>query len=373
MGKKHTVYIVGFNDDLSQKIEGVKYITLGSSAEPLKLCWTTFFLSLQFFFKTGSFSEILKTIRQILNYRAEKLKRSNFNKAVSLINPDIVHIQWPSLLNICTDILKNPSIKIILSQRGYQSNVRPFVDSKNFNKLVNLYPQVDGFHSVSKAISQQGDKIFKKDNKIDKVVYTGLDLKKIKFRESVHKSNIVNLVSIGRPHWIKGYKYAIETIKILRDRGINISYTIVGAENNEELLFLINEYHLNSIVKLIPKVSHNKVIEYINNADALLLSSIEEGIANVVVESMAMGTPVISTDCGGMAELVINNENGWLVPNRNPKAMADAIEEFINTDSNKLKDIVLEARKKIEQQHTEIQMIKGMESLYYKVLNSNFI
>ena len=55
------------------------------------------------------------------------------------------------------------------------------------------------------------------------------------------------------------------------------------------------------------------VKELIKNADILLLSSVEEGIANVVLEAMALGTLVVSTECGGMNEVIKNNENGFLV------------------------------------------------------------
>ncbi|MEQ9210457.1 MAG: glycosyltransferase family 4 protein, partial [Pseudomonadales bacterium] len=60
----------------------------------------------------------------------------------------------------------------------------------------------------------------------------------------------------------------------------------------------------------------------------LVLPSVEEGIANVVLEAMSVGLPVISTDCGGMREVIDSGANGFLVPIRNPKAMADAIEVF---------------------------------------------
>ena len=58
---------------------------------------------------------------------------------------------------------------------------------------------------------------------------------------------------------------------------------------------------------------------------------------------MAMGLPVISTDCGGMAEVVKHMETGWLVPMRDAKAIEAAIIDFYNTPENKLKSMVSEA------------------------------
>ena len=59
--------------------------------------------------------------------------------------------------------------------------------------------------------------------------------------------------------------------------------------------------------------------------DVLLLPSLNEGIANVVLEAMAIGVPVISTDCGGMSEVVILDTTGWLLPVRDSKAIAKGL------------------------------------------------
>jgi colanic acid/amylovoran biosynthesis glycosyltransferase len=106
-------------------------------------------------------------------------------------------------------------------------------------------------------------------------------------------------------------------------------------------------------------------------AALLLMPSLDEGIPNVVVEAMAIGLPVISTDCGGVPELITNDKEGWLVPIRNPQALAGAIEYFLGLSLNKVEEVRLAARKKVEEQHNEEQMVKGMEDLYYEVLSLN--
>ena len=106
-------------------------------------------------------------------------------------------------------------------------------------------------------------------------------------------------------------------------------------------------------------------------ASLLLMPSLEEGIPNVVVEAMAIGLPIISTDCGGVPELITKDKEGWLVPTRNPQALAGAIEDFLGLSVNKIEEVRLAARKKVEQQHSEEQMVKGMEELYYEVVSLN--
>jgi len=56
-----------------------------------------------------------------------------------------------------------------------------------------------------------------------------------------------------------------------------------------------------------------------------LLSSLSEGISNAALEAMACGLPVVTTDCGGMREAVTDGIEGFVVPVRDPEAMAEAL------------------------------------------------
>jgi len=111
-----------------------------------------------------------------------------------------------------------------------------------------------------------------------------------------------------------------------------------------------------------------EVFEKVYHADVMLLPSIEEGIANVAVEAMALGCPVISTNCGGMEELITHNKEGWIVPIRDSEALTMQIIKFMNLDAEQIKNITIKARQKVEQQHNEEKMIKDMMNLYATVL-----
>ncbi len=369
LSKNHKVFILGFNNEVANKIPAVKYIDLGSSANVFNLLLQSNWMATRLLFKTGDFKRFFKTLKTILTINKKQLQQDNFNTALQLIKPDIIHVQWQSLVSWCEDALLQQDFKFVISQRGYQSNVRPFVDAKNVDYLQEWYVKFAGFHSVSKAISIQGDKIFNSPDKLDRVVYSGFDFKQLSFLKNYSKSTPLQLLSVGRPHWVKGYPDALQACNILKQNNINVHYTIIGVnERNEEILYLINDLGLQENVTLLPKISQHEVYQKMQTSSVLLFPSLIEGLPNVVVEAMAKGLPVISTQCGGVEELIQHHKTGFLVPTRNPKAMAEAIIEFTNTPEEKIKEIRLAARKKVVSQHSEEAMIKGMENLYYECL-----
>lgn len=364
LANKHQVYILGFNEKLSKPIKGVSYVGLGSNQNKLRFTFTT----LARILRTGKLQLFFPTLKKMLQGNREAIQQQNLQLALNTISPDIIHLQWPSVIPWFEQVLLDKEFPVILSQRGFHNNVRPFVDKDNFEYLKKWYPEIAGFHSVSKAVAANGDKIWASPEKIDKVVYTGLPLQEVFFSETYKVSSPLKMLLIGRTHWKKGYDYALQTCKILHEKGIPLQYTIIGGADDEELQFLIADLGLQEVVILKKRMPQEEAFKLMSEASLLLMPSIEEGIPNVVVEAMALGLPVISTDCGGVSELITNGVDGWVVPLRDPNAMANAILSFIDLPLTKIEAVRIAARSKVEVQHNEEQMVKGMEELYYGVL-----
>lgn len=362
LAEKHQVYVLGFNEEIAVKLKNVNYIPLGSNQNKLRFVNT----SMGYALRSGSFSKFFSSLKNIVQGKRQELQKQNLQQAIKNIQPDIIHLQWPSTIPWFEHILQEQKIPVLLSQRGFHNNVKPFIEPKNFSYLQRFYPKIAGFHSVSKAISSNGDKIWKDLKKIDKVVYTGLDLKKMIFSNDYSVSKTLQIISVGRSHWIKGYSYALRACKILKDKGLAFHYTIIGAAGEEELQFLIADLGLEDFVSLEGRASQPQVISKMQNADLLLMPSIEEGLPNVAVEAMAIGLPVLSTNCGGVPELITHGAEGWLVPTRDPQAMSEGVESFLNLSLEEIEKVRIAARKKVEVQHSMEKMLMGMEELYYK-------
>src|SRR5690606_18310318 len=86
------------------------------------------------------------------------------------------------------------------------------------------------------------------------------------------------------------------------------------------------------VVSLTPPVGRDAVAERLAAADALILPSLSEGIANAALEAMASARPVVVTDCGGMTEAVTDGVEGRVVPVRDPDALAGATVDVLADD-----------------------------------------
>lgn len=356
----HEVFVLGYNESNTDPVKGVRYISLGDNSSNFRFVKS----SLKWGFESKNF---IKTVSHLLRGKKKELKWFNLEVVLNSIQPDLIHLQWVSNIPLFEDFLAKSTYKFVLSQRGFQTNVRPFVDMDNLLYLQKWLPFFKGFHSVSNAISIKADQIYSDDKKINQVVYTGLDMSKIPYNPEVSNHEILQIISVGRPHWVKGYDQALRAMKILKSKNINFEYNIIGAEGNEELSFLVDDLNLSECVNLFPKLPQDEVFKKVSKSSVMLMPSLEEGIANVAVEAMALGTPVISTDCGGMEELIESGREGWIIPVYDVDAMAESVSAFAKASPQEILRVKMAARKKVELQHNEDQMVDGMLKLYQKI------
>jgi colanic acid/amylovoran biosynthesis glycosyltransferase len=358
------VSVMGFNEANPHPVAGVKYRPLGSNQSKRRLLQTSWYYAWQKF----TWASFKNTLKHSLRGNRQALQQQNLAFVLENDQPDVLHVQWPSLLPWLEPYREQRQFKLVLSQRGYHINVRPFVNPENFAYLKEWYPQLDGIHSVSRAIRQVGAQIGRPHTGVEAVVYTGLALNDFTFSEKRINSETLELISVGRSHWKKDYPMALRACKLLKERGLSFHYQIIGASGDEECLYLRQAFGLEEQVSLLPRVPIEEVKSAVQAADFMLLPSIEEGLANVAVEAMALGTPVISTRCGGMQELICHEENGWLVPSRNALALANQIEQVTQLNKSTYAQVAKAARNKVEKQHQEQQMVQGMLALYQDLL-----
>jgi glycosyltransferase involved in cell wall biosynthesis len=140
------------------------------------------------------------------------------------------------------------------------------------------------------------------------------------------------ILSVGQFTEQKGFPYLIRACGLLRDKGYNFTCEIIGdGAERPKLSALIKELNLVDIVVLRGALSNADVMREYPKATIFVLACIvvedgnRDGIPNVILEAMAHGLPVISTDVSGVPEVVRDKETGWLTKSGSAQALSAAI------------------------------------------------
>jgi len=303
--------------------------------------------------------------------RSQNIK-SFFRRAGVLLpvinnKPDIFHIQWAKTVQQYPELFTLIDSKIALSLRGAHINYSPIADKPLAEAYKKYFPSINGFHAVSKAIGEEAVKYGADENKI-KVIYTSVRKELLQKNSGLYHAGILEIISVGRFHWKKGYHYALDAMKKLKDQGVKFNYTIIAqGDIPEEIIFLMNEYKLSGCVKIIQGMEYEKLIQKLQSSHILLLPSVEEGIANVVLEAMATGVPVITTDCGGMNEAVQDGVNGYVVSSREPEDIVKKINNFVNSDNEFKKNLTAKARQTVCERFSGERQVKEFSEFYNSI------
>lgn len=134
------------------------------------------------------------------------------------------------------------------------------------------------------------------------------------------------LVTISRLAPVKRIDVALEAMRLLPD---DVHFAIVGEGNDRDSLEAMAESIMPGRAHFVGRQEHNMTLKYLRAADLFVLSSATEGLAHVLLEAQIVGTPAVATSVGGNPEVVIDGENGRLVPMENPQALAEAIRDLL--------------------------------------------
>ncbi len=186
------------------------------------------------------------------------------------------------------------------------------------------------------------------------VVYNGIELNEYPFAE-FDKAKFTapfNLLYLGRLSAEKNVKLLIEAIALLSERGFNLRLKIAGAGPQEKYLKrLVEVKGLNHCIEFTGFLERTKIHELLSSADIFVLPSKTEVFPNVLLEAMAVGTPVIATKVGGVEELIRDETDGLLVNSDDVNQLTQKIEFLINHPELAC-NFAVSARKRIEQHFT---------------------
>ncbi len=185
-------------------------------------------------------------------------------------------------------------------------------------------------------------------------LYNGMHLSDFPYLAPVERAP--KIVAVGRFVEKKGFSDLLKGCRILSDRGIAYECQLIGGGELEASLNALRaELHLEAEVQLLGPQPQCEVKRRIQQASVLAAPCIEgddgnrDGLPTVLLESMALGTPCVSTAVTGIPEAIRHARTGIIVEERSPVSLANAIQELLTNAQTRIL-YASEARKLIEEE-----------------------
>ena len=186
------------------------------------------------------------------------------------------------------------------------------------------------------------------------VTRMGIEPEKFNFQPRQAFHTPLRIVSVARLTEKKGLDVAVKASAILKQRGGQFHYTIIGNGDQDEMMrdFIARE-GMEDCVSMPGFKPQDEIRRALSEADIFLLPSKTaadgdmEGIPVALMEAMAVGLPVVSTFHSGIPELIENNVSGWLVEEDDPEALADTLLK-LSQGKVDVAPVVAAARHKVE-------------------------
>jgi glycosyltransferase involved in cell wall biosynthesis len=256
------------------------------------------------------------------------------SRILKQLKPDIVHAHDPHgvamaglALSMSTQLAKPP----LVAARRVDFHLR----GSSLSRW--KYRQVDCFLCASEAIRQMliGDGV---PAARAVTVHEGIDLERVEAAPPAnlhaelwlpHHAPIVGNVAALVPH--KGQRHLIEAARLVLPQVPDARFIIAGeGELRPALERQFKEHHLEKHVLLAG--FRPDVLSLHKAFDIFVMSSVTEGLGTSLLDAMAAGKPVVATMAGGIPEVVVDGETGFLVPPRDHDTMAGAIVKLLKDD-----------------------------------------
>jgi len=253
---------------------------------------------------------------------------------------------------------------------AYRGTTGGLYQSDLSNYLCMFHPRIDGVICVSNAVTKYVKP--KMRNAIQHnvtTIYKGHDLAwyqddAVELASLNTHSENFNIVCIGSPRPQKGMQYMLDAMKELNDID-NVRLILVG-DNFDCEPFTSNIIATGMSEKIIQTGFRSDVPQIAKACHVLVLPSEREGLPRVVLESLAVGTPVITSANNGAMELIEDQVNGYVVPIGDGKAIAERIRLLIN-NKEVLKRLSDNAQKTIATNMSHQKTVQNMESYFQKI------
>ena len=249
---------------------------------------------------------------------------------------DIIHCQFGTqgYRGLAFKRLLQPTPKLLVMFRGF--DISCYVNQGGDKVYRRLFKSVDYCLANCDFFRQRVIELGGDPDRIS-VHFSGLDVNKFRFRpRRLDPGESVRIATTGRLVEKKGIEYAIRAVAKQVEQFPTLTYYIIGdGPLRQPLEALIRQLRVESYIHLLGWRDESEIIQILDTCHLFIAPSVtaedgnQDAPINVLKEAMAMGLPVISTDHGGIPELVEDGVSGFLAPERDATALAEKLADLL--------------------------------------------
>jgi len=255
----------------------------------------------------------------------------------------------------------------LLSVWGSDVYLFPYHSKWNFSTLVKNLKAADKIASTSEAMKLQTESLYQPNKEIA-ITPFGVDCDKFQ-PDPQRVSKKLRIGTIKTMSQTYGISYLMEAFAIARDHGLQDAELILVGDGHQmgELKELAQKLRIEDSVQFIGAIPHDEVPKWLNTFDIFIALSNSESFGVAIIEASACAVPVIVSNVGGLPEVVVQGETGYIVPPRNPQAAAESIIELASNHQlrQKMGD---KGRQFVLKNYEWEENVDRMELLYQDVL-----
>ena len=298
--------------------------------------------------------------------------KNEISKLFDVIKPDLVHVNccWMPACAFVQQMAQKRNIKVVLTPHGM---LEPWIIKRHYwiRKLpaLLLYQK----SAIQNADCLQATAESEKQNLLNlgynsniKIVKLGIDAESIAMKTSWKKSK--QLLFLSRVHVKKGINYLIEAADILREELQGYKILVAGEGDADYVSYLkqqIIDKGLQNIIHLIGGVYGDKKWKLFQTSDFFVLPTHSENFGLAIAESLASGTPVITTVGTPWNDLNSSNSGAWIEIGTQP--LVDTLRIFLSLTDEDLEEMSKNGRKLIETKYSAKVMAEEMMKVYQSI------
>lgn len=254
-------------------------------------------------------------------------KRYLMIKEIKKIKKGII-ISTTIKFSILLNYYGNDNVLKVVQEHKYHNN-----DKKYLRKMKYNYGNINYIMALTKKLAKDYKELFKENDKIKIIVMPNM------VGENIYKVSSLDkkvAISVSRLDKDKRINEIIDIAYKLKN--LNWEFMIIGGgEEYDKLSNQINTLGLTDTVKLVGKLENKKVLDELSKASIYIMTSISEGFGICLVEACSVGLPIVCYEVeNDLSDIVKNNENGYVIKNRNEEEFIEKMEIIMN-NTNKRK------------------------------------